>query len=241
MTEPALLWPGGPRLCPDGAFPPGTDSILLADFIRPGAAARGIDLGCGSGLLTLLLAHKSERLRMIGLEIRESAVRAARETLRLNALEERASVVEGDIRRCRELFAAGSFDLVAANPPYFALGAGAVSPRDGRAAARAETDCTLAQLADAAAWLCRTGGSFSLVYRPERLAELTVCLSARGLEPKRLRFVCHRADSAPSLVLLEARRGGRPGLRVEPMLILELPDGSESPEYKRIYHREETT
>ena len=83
----------------------------------------------------------------------------------------------------------------------------------------------------------QTGGSFALVHKPERLSELMCCLSAHGLEPKRLRLVCHRQDAAPNLVLLEARRGGRPGLRLEPCLILREEDGSESAEVRRIYHR----
>ena len=62
-------------------------------------------------------------------------------------------------------------------------------------------------------------------------------LRENGLEPKRLRLVCHRADSAPSLVLVEGRRGGKPGLNLLPSLILRGPDGSESEEALRIYHR----
>ena len=92
-------------------------------------------------------------------------------------------------------------------------------------------------LCAAAAYLLRTGGSFCLVHRPERLSELFVCLSAHGLEPKRLRLVCPREGSAPSLVLVEARRGGKPGLVIEPALLLTDADGKESEEVRRIYHR----
>ena len=76
-----------------------------------------------------------------------------------------------------------------------------------------------------------------MVYRPERLTDALCCMRASSLEPKRLRFVCHRADSAPSLVLIEGRRGGRPGLTVEKSLVLREPDGSETDEVMRIYPR----
>ena len=231
------LWPGGPRFCQSEHFRLSTDSILLADFARPRSAARGIDLGCGSGILPLLLLEREERLRMTGLELQPGAAETARENLALNSLTERAEIVVGDIRRCRALFAAGSFDFAVSNPPYFPEGSGALSPREERAAARCEGSCSLAELADAAAWLLHTGGSFFLVHRPERLSELCVTLSAAGLEPKRLRPVCHRADKAPALILLEARRGGRPGLSFEAPLVLSAADGTESEEYRRIYHR----
>lgn len=230
------LWPGGPRFRQAGAFPLGTDSVLLADFACHGGAKRGIDLGCGSGILALLLAWKNEGLELTGLELQPAAAEVARENLAQNGLAGRCRVLTGDIRQHRALFSAGSFDFAIANPPYFAARSGASSPAADRAAAREEEQLTLSELAAAAAWLLRFGGALYLVYRPERLSELLVTLSARGLEPKRLRLVSQRADSAPSLVLLEARRGGRPGLRLEPLLVLQNPDGSESAEYRRIYH-----
>ena len=231
------LWPGGPLFRDAAPFRLSTDSVLLADFTRPRGGAEGIDLGCGSGVLSLLLALKDEKLHMTGLELLPEAAAAARENAELNGLDGRIAVVEGDIRAHRALFRAGSFDLAVSNPPYFPERAGAVSPEEGRAAARSECGCSLTELCEAAAFLLRTGGSFFLVHRPERLSELCGQLSAHGLEPKRLRLVCHRADSAPSLVLLEARRGGKPDLKIEPMLVLCGQDGGESEEYRRIYHR----
>lgn len=231
------LWPGGPVFRQSEHFRFGTDSLLLADFVPLRGAKRGVDLGCGSGILTLLPALRSEALHMTGLELQAEAAAAARENLALNGLAERCAILEGDLRRCREIFPAGGFDLVLSNPPYFKEGSGAASPRAERAAARSESCCSLEELCAAAAWLLRTGGCFCLVHRPERLSELCCRLSAAGLEPKRLRFAANRAESAPSLVLLEARRGGRPGLTVEPTLFLRGPDGAESEELRRICRR----
>ena len=230
------LWPGGPLFRQAEHFRLSTDSVLLADFIRPGAAKHAVDLGCGSGILALLLLARTEALDVTGLELLPEAAALAGDNLTANGFSQRGRIVCGDLRRARELFPAGAFDLAAANPPYFPVAAGALSPDPGRAAARSELACTLEELCEAAAWLVRSGGSFSLVYKPERLSELFCSLSAHGLEPKRLRLVCDRAESAPSLVLVESRRGGRPGLRVEPCLILQGADGAPSTEQRRIYH-----
>ena len=89
----------------------------------------------------------------------------------------------------------------------------------------------------AMAYLTRWGGSAALVHRPERLSELLCTLTAAGLEPKRLRTVAYKADAAPNLVLVETRRGGKPGLTVSPPLALCTPDGADSDEIRRIYHR----
>ena len=237
MPDFTELWPGGPAFAQAENQRLSTDSVLLADFVplRPGR--RGIDLGCASGAVALLLLARERTLDMTGLELEENAAALARANLEQNGLSGRARIVTGDIRAHRELFRAGSFDLAVSNPPYFPVGSGARSPDPARAAARSETDCSLEELCRAAAWLLQTGGSFCVVHRPERLSELLSAMTAHALEPKRLRLVAKRFDSAPSLVLVEGRRGARPGLRIEPPLLLTEPDGAESTELRRIYHR----
>lgn len=237
MTDYTELWPGGPRYAQAEHFRLGTDSVLLADFVSFSGTGRGIDLGCGGGILTLLLLTRLQRLQMTGLEILPDAAERAKENLRTNDLEMRGNIVCGDIRNVRSLFKTGSFDLAVANPPFFPLGSGAVSPDPARAAARGEQNCTLNELCAAASFLCRTGGRFFLVHRPVRLSEIFVTMSAHGIEPKRMRFVCAREGAAPSLVLIEGRRGGACGLTVEPALFLENGFGEESEELRRIYHR----
>jgi tRNA1(Val) A37 N6-methylase TrmN6 len=237
MPEAELLWPGGPRLIQAAHFRLGTDCVLLADFVNTTGAKRGIDLGCASGALMLLLLERAPGLHMTGLEIVPEAAALARENMALNGFQTRGEIITGDIREHRALFRAGSFDLVVCNPPYFPRGSGALPSDADRAAARSELLCTLPELCAAAAYLLRTGGRGCFVHRPERLSELLVCMTAAGLEPKRLRLVCSDAEKAPSLVLVEGRRGGKPGLTIEPSLCLYDADGSESAAYKRIYHR----
>ena len=103
--------------------------------------------------------------------------------------------------------------------------------------ARAEISCSPEELCQAAAYLLRWGGSFCLVHKPERLTDLMCALRGAAIEPKRLRFVCKRAGSAPSLILLEGRRGGKPGLDIEPPLILQTETGASTPEVDAIYFR----
>ena len=237
MAEFERLWPGGPAFAQAAHAPLGTDCVLLADFARPGTARRGIDLGCASGAIALLLLWQSPQLHMTGLELDAEAAALAEENFARNALSARSRVVHGDIRRARELFPAGSFDLAVANPPYFPVGSGLISPDPARAAARSELTCTLPQLCAAAAWLLRQGGRFCLVHKPQRLPELFRCLQDAGLEPKRLRLVGKDAASAPSLVLVEARAGARPGLSAEPPLLLRDADGTDSADLRRIYHK----
>lgn len=237
MPEFEYLWENGPRFAQAEHFKLGTDTVLLADFVKLSGTKRGIDLGCASGALGLLLLTRLEKLHMTGLEIVPEAAELARMNMAENQFEGRSEIICGDIREHRSLFRTGSFDLVVSNPPYFPVERGFQSPDAGRAGARGEALCSMENICAAAGFLLKTGGTFCLVHKPERMAELFSTMSRHGLEPKRLRMVCHKAGSAPNLILVEGRRGGKPGLKVEPSLIIRNPDDSETEEIKAIYHR----
>lgn len=237
MPNPEL-WPGGPRFEAGADFPLGMDAVLLADFAARRIPARACDLGCGDGAVSVLLCARFPGLLLDGVELRPDAAARCRRNLAENGWAARARVFEGDLRGPALPLPAGAYDLVVSNPPYFAPKSGKMPPRAGRAAARSEAACPPEALCAAAARLTKNGGAFCLVHRPERLPALFAALTASGLEPKRLRLVHHTAASPPSLCLLEARRGGRPGLAVLPPLLLYGPDGAETAEFRRIYHRE---
>ena len=232
------LWPGGPRFfSAPGVFRLGTDSVLLADFAVVEGASRILDLGCGGGVLSVLLALRAPAARVEGVDVSPEAVALCRKNLEENGLADRCSAIEGDLRAHRGLLKAGEYDLVAANPPYFPAGSGYASPDPQRALARDERGCTLEDVIAAARYALRWGGRFALVHRPERLSEVLCALSSAGLEPKRLRLVQPRAGAAPNLFLAEGRRGGKPGLEILPPLLLAEPDGTDSPEIRKLYHR----
>ena len=231
------LWPGGPKLYESRAAQPlSTDSVLLADFARPSASASGLDMGSGSGVLSVLLMHRLPSLRMSLCEIDPEAAELSRENLDLNGFSARATVFAEDLRGLRES-TVGRFDFIITNPPYFPL-TGGRSPSSERDMRRVEVNCSLPELAASAAALLGQNGRFYIVYPASRMAELICRLSEARLEPKRLRLVQARADAAPSLVLVEAAKLGKPGLVADPTLILKNADGTDTEETKKIYHWE---
>lgn len=235
MERAERLWPDGPRYWYDEqCFPPSTDSFLLGSFANTRRGEKVCDLGAGAGLLGLLLLAREPSLQVTGIE-RDAHACAM---LARNAAENRLPLTAlcADLRQ-RETLPAGAFQLAVSNPPYFAPHTGAVA-EGTRGDARAELTATLEDIFAAAERMLQWGGRFCLVYRPERLAALLTAAVTHGLEPKRLRMVQHTARSAPSLVLLECRRGGKPGLSVEPPLLLRLEDGGESHDVRRAYFRD---
>jgi tRNA1(Val) A37 N6-methylase TrmN6 len=201
----------------------GTDSLLLSRFVPLRRGMRVLDLGCGVGVLELLLAARERDLTLDGVEIDPDAAALARRNLEENGL--RGTIVAGDLRE-RQMFSQGHYDLIVSNPPYFTTQSGPAATRR-RAGARSESTCTLEELCAAAAPRLKTGGRFALVYRSERLTDLLCTLRGHALEPKRLQLVQARQDKPPKLVLLEAVRQGKPGLKVEPPLIGPFSTNSE--------------
>jgi len=221
-------------LQPEAQFRLSTDSVACAWFARFAAHSRLVDLGCGSGAIALMLLASDPTLQITGIELQPDAAELAQENARRNQVA--FTALHGDLREIRTLLSAGSMDGVISNPPYFPVGTGKQA-QGPLGQARSEETLSLSQLAEAAAWLLPTGGRFVLVHRPERLADLIWELRNLRLEPKRIRFVRHKAHLPVSLVLLEAKKGGKPGLSYEPDLVLFSSDGTETPEYRTIYHR----
>ena len=237
MEQMDRLWPGGPVFYYDEAlFKPGTDAFLLGAFARPRAGDRVCDLGAGTGLIGLLLLAREPSLALHNVELQAAPLRLAEQTAAANGLA--VSQHLADLRQLEGILPAGGMDYVVSNPPYFPPGSGGTPPDAARRAARAEDSCSLADICAAPTRLLRWGGRFALVHRPERLCDLMVTLRQWGLEPKRLRLVQHTASAAPSLVLVESRRGGKPSLAVEPPLVLRDPEGRETPEVRAAYFRD---
>jgi len=232
------LKPGGYRFVyDDQLFRPSTDTFLLSSMPRLKPGLRICDLGCGTGLLGLLLLQRQPAMTVSGLDIQPAAIRLAEKVSAENALSDRLTFYTEDLRQVKHRFPTGSFDLVVCNPPYYPEGSGRTAADDAIRKARSEVSCSLTDICHAAAYLLRWGGRFCLVHKPERLTDLCCILRETGLEPKRLRFVCKHAGSAPSLLLLEACRGGKPGLTIEAPLILQNPDGTSTSEVDAIYFR----
>lgn len=216
---------------PPGAFSLSTDSMTLAHFAKLPRNARVLDLGSGCGALGLLLCASDPGCHVIGIELDDRAHAAALENIRRNALSARMKSICADLRIFSEEITPGSFDLCISNPPYFSGGPASRTLPD----ARKETSCTLADLMAAGGRALKFGGDFYLVHRPERLAEIIALGAENRLEAKRLLLLRHREQGPISLILLQLRKGAKPGLKIEEAALF---DNAENPTdyYKNVYH-----
>lgn len=212
------------------------DSILLADFVKPNYNTKNIiDLGCGNAPIPLFLTLKT-KAKITGIEIQTAVYDLAKRSIELNHFEKQIQIINADIKDLYRSLGANTFDLVIANPPYFKYKEGSnINHNDYLTIARHEVKINLQDLIIEARRLLKNTGSFNLVHRTERLAEVIRLLHEAKFGVKRMRFVYSKQESNALLFLVEAKADMKDDVRIEkPLYIYE---GSEySAEVKEIFN-----
>lgn len=214
----------------------GMDAVLLSHFAEARKGEQVVDLGAGTGIIPILLSGRSEASKIYGVEIQPDMADMARRSVLLNGLQDRIEIVTGDLKESPYYLGVGKFQLVVSNPPYKKAGSGLINPSDAKAISRHEILCTLEDVLDAAKKLLAHRGRLAMVHRPERMVDILYGMRHRGLEPKRVRLVHGSVDKPPSMVLIEAVKGGKPHLMWLPPLIVYDDKGNMTDEVREIYH-----
>jgi tRNA1Val (adenine37-N6)-methyltransferase len=214
----------------------GIDAVLLAHFARARSHHSVLDLGCGQGVLPLLLYALYKPKAIVGIEIQQHLAAMAVQSVRINALEEAVRIECGDYRNSHLLSLLGKFHLVVSNPPYHPIGSGSLRSRESDCISRFEVTSTLSDVVHAAACAIYEGGRFCMVHLPKRLSEIVLVMDKQKLTVKRILMVHPREDKGAQLMLIEGVKKGRPGLCVLPPLFVHGADGKFSKEMLSIYN-----
>ena len=200
----------------------GTDAVVLSDFVRAQKGSRIIDLCTGNGIIPLLLSAKTKAQSIVGVEILKESAALAEQSVELNALGDKITIINDDLKDWKKHFKAGSFDVVTCNPPYMKVGAGFTNTEDLKTVARHEVHASLGDITRAAAGLLKFGGLFFMVHRADRLCDVLCSMRDAGIEPKRLAFVHANPHKEASLVLAEGMLGAKPSLKMEKPVYVNL-------------------
>jgi tRNA1Val (adenine37-N6)-methyltransferase len=214
----------------------GMDAVLLSAFAKVKKGDRCLDLGCGNGVIPILLSGRTEGEHFTGLEIQADVAEMAQRSVDFNGISDRVDIVNGDIREALQIFSPSAFDVVTSNPPYLSHTHGLVSETDHKAVARHELCCTLSDVIENATKLLKPGGHFFMVHRPFRLAEIIQTMVSNRLEPKRMRLVYPYVDKEPNMVLIEGVRGGNSRMTVEKPLIVYQKENVYTDEVRELYY-----
>ena len=213
----------------------GVDAVLLSDFAKVRNRDRVMDFCTGTGILPILIAGKSKAHEIYGLEIQEEFTEMAKRSIRMNHLEERVTIVSGDLCDREGLKELGHFDVVTVNPPYKKNHSGIRNPEDALAIARHEVALSLEDVISAAQLVLKDSGRLFMVHRPERIMDILLLMRKYRIEPKRIRLVHPNPAKAPNIVLVEGQKYGGEFLKWEAPLFVYDMNGEYSDEIRRIY------
>lgn len=194
------------------------DSLILSEFVQIRERSRILDLGTGSGILAILLARSYPLSRIVALELSSEFIDLAGRNILLNQLQDRISLIQGDLCQLPDFIKEGRFDAVISNPPYRPLQTGRINPNPQKAIARHEIRVNLINLLKAVAHGLKIGGKWFVIYPAWRLVSLLTLSRQQRLEPKKIRLVHSLPDKEAEWVLMEAVHQGREELKILPAL-----------------------
>lgn len=202
------------------AFCFGCDAVELANFVSGGVKDKAVDLGSGTGIITILLAGK-KKIPCVGVEIQPEMADMSRRSIELNGLSATASVICAPMQGVAAKIGRESASIVVCNPPYRKAGSGEKQTSPTIALARHEIAVTLREVVQTANELLKNGGYFYIVHQTERLAEVITECGNIGLEPKVLQILTPANGKKPHLFMLKCKKGGSVGFEVLPERVID--------------------
>lgn len=216
----------------------GVDSVLLSDYAKKiKKNAKVIDIGTGTGIVSILLCAKTNLEKIYGIEIQEEVAQMAIRSAKLNHLEDKFEVLNINVTDVFKVLNKYEYDVVVTNPPYKKANTGVKSIDEKQLISRHEVECTLEDIIENSSKLLRDLGEFYMVHRAERLVDIMCLLRKYKLEPKNIRFVHSKADEKPTLVLLRAVKCAKEFLKIDKPLVIYREDGEYTDEILTIYDK----
>ena len=211
------------------------DSVLLAHFVSLRRNAAVLELGSGTGAISLMTLQRGAN-KVVGVELNPRLVELFNRSIVHNSLQEQVQCIQLDVKDLSKISALGDFDLVVANPPYRKSAAGRTRKTDSAAPACHELTAELKDFVVAATRVLRTRGRLGMVNLAERLTDTLSLCREYNLEPKRLQFVHSTASGAARLFLLEAAYNVQEGgLKILEPLIVYNEQREYTEELKKMY------
>ena len=217
----------------------GIDSVLLSDFAQDiKNEAKVVDLGTGTGILSILLCAKTNLKQIIGIEVQKEIAEMAERSCILNNLQERFKIINSDINNLDGKISYNEFDTVIMNPPYMKLNTGKININEKKLISRHEITASLEDFISISSKLLKDKGSVYIVHRPNRLIDVCTLLRKYRLEPKLVRFIYPKKDAQANLFLIKAIKNGGVFLKVDKPLYVYDNNGEYTSEIEKIYNKE---
>lgn len=196
-----------------------------------------IDFCTGNAPIPMILSTLTDS-NIIGVELQKEIYNLAVQSIKINNLEDRITLLNMNVLDIFNVYETDSFDLITCNPPYFRVNEFSnLNNNMIKSIARHKIEIKLEDICRISKKLLKNNGSLVLVHRTDRLSEIINMLLKYNLQPKRIRFLYPKELENSNLVLIDARKNGNVGLKVLPPLICHNMDGSYTKEVLDMFRR----
>ena len=199
--------------------------------------ANVLDLGTGTGIISILLCGKTDLNSITGVEIQNEVAEMANRSSKLNKLEKKFKVLNDNILNLINIYDNQSFDVIVTNPPYKKKNTGIINENEKKIISRHEITATLEDFIKVSSDLLKDKGEIYMVHRPDRLVDIFSLMRNNKLEPKILRMVYSNKNKEPKLLLIKGIKNAKPFLKIEKNLYIYDGNGNYTEEIMKIYNK----
>lgn len=212
------------------------DSVLLPNFVTINPTAKNIlDIGCGNAPIPIILSTKT-KAQIIGVEIQKEVYELAKESIKINKLENQITIINDDIKNLKNKIPTETFDIITCNPPYFKLSENSkLNQSNYKTIARHEVSLDLDTIFSIAKKLLKNQGNIAIVHRPERLTKILNTMQKYNIEPKKIQFIYPKKNKEANILLIEGKKNGKPGLKILPPIYSHTENGEYTEEIKKFF------
>lgn len=204
----------------------GTDGVLLGAWAKAREGDHVLDIGCGTGLISLMMAQRFPESRVTGLEVEPEAVLQARENVADSPFVRRVEILQGDVREF-----GGQYQCIVCNPPFYAEQV--MSPGEGRRLARSTSSLSFEQLWESVDRLLPSAGLFNVIIPTSRRVSFQALALEHGFALWQSCVVRTVPAKDPKRVMLCYVKGACMPLPPQ-QLVLQSADGGRSADYSRL-------
>lgn len=216
----------------------GIDAVLLSDYAKNiKKDAKVLDLGTGTGIISILLCGKTKLSKIIGVEVQQEVADMAKRSCKLNNLEDKFEIINENIINLDKIYERNSFNVIVTNPPYKKENTGILNEEEKKLISRHEILAKLEDFIKISNKLLKDKGEFYIVHRPERLVDIMAYMRQYRIEPKEIRFVCSHNNEPPKLVLIKGVKNAKTFLKFKENLNIYDKDGKYTEEILKIYNK----
>ena len=212
-----------------------SDSVLLANFVKAKHNDVCVEIGTGSGVVSILVNYKEKPKKIYAFEIQKSVSKLALKNVKLNKMDEKIEIFAEKVQNWNKFLDFGSIDVVFCNPPYFKFDKNVCGNNNVKIISRFDKYLSLKQLFKCSSGMLKSGGKMFFVYSSSRLDSCIAQMKKYNLSPKKIYFVHPNNSKNSTVFLCEAIKDGGDEMIIMPPLFTNSLDGDYIQTIQKLY------